>query len=74
MSDANEGIHVCVCVRVQLHQRLLSGDYESAVDTLKMAITLIKQSITANSESSQMLLQSLQDCLQGIERQAGDIK
>ena len=29
-----------------------SGDYESAFDTLKMAITLIKQSVTANSESS----------------------
>jgi cleavage and polyadenylation specificity factor subunit 6/7 len=32
-----------------------SGDYDSAIDTLKMAITLIKQSITAGSESSQVL-------------------
>ena len=32
----------------------LAGDYESAVDTLKMAITLIKQSVTANSESSRV--------------------
>ena len=30
------------------------GDYDSAVDTLKMAITLIKQSVTASSESSQV--------------------
>ena len=27
-----------------------SGDYEGAIDTLRMAITLIKQSVTANSE------------------------
>ena len=29
-----------------------AGDYDSAVDILKMAITLIKQSITASSDSS----------------------
>ena len=31
-----------------------SGDYEGAIDTLRMAITLIKQSVTANSEASQV--------------------
>ena len=31
-----------------------TGDYESAVDTLKMAISLIKQSITASSDASQV--------------------
>ena len=30
------------------------GDYESAIDTLKMVITLIKQSVTAGSEASQV--------------------
>ena len=91
-----------------------SGDYEGAIDTLRMAITLIKQSVTANSEASQVrhcalraqrlvqfhtvplitftrmrnslpmnlyytftyfvvlqiMIQSLQDCLQGMEQQA----
>ena len=33
---------------------LYAGDYESAVDTLKMAVSLIKQSITASSDASQV--------------------
>ena len=91
-----------------------AGDYEGAIDTLRMAITLIKQSVTASSEASQVhvqvhvhdihvqsvqeystcihvyiyilyhipivdafspdlcqiMIQSLQDCLQGMEQQA----
>ncbi|XP_065911551.1 cleavage and polyadenylation specificity factor subunit 6-like [Dysidea avara] len=47
-----------------------SGDYESAIDILKMAVSLIKQSITASSDASQILIQSLQDCLQSIEKQS----
>ena len=35
-----------------------------------MAITLIKQSVTAGTEASQILIQSLQDCLHGIDEQA----
>ena len=31
-----------------------TGDYENAVDTLKMAVSLIKQSITASSDASQV--------------------
>ena len=48
---------------------LVTGDYDSAVDMLRMAITLIKQSVTAGTETSQILIQSLQDCLHGIEEQ-----
>ena len=33
-----------------------SDDHEGAVDTLQMAITLIKQSMTAGMESSQILI------------------
>jgi cleavage and polyadenylation specificity factor subunit 6/7 len=36
-----------------------AGDYESAIDTLRMAITLIKQSVTASSEASQVSLLTL---------------
>ena len=50
------------------------GDYEGAVDTLRMAITLIKQSLTAGTEASQILIQSLQDCLHGIDEQAAMAK
>ena len=32
----------------------LSGDYDSAMDVLRMAITLIKQSVTAGTEASQV--------------------
>ena len=53
---------------------LSKGDYEGAVDTLRMAITLIKQSVTAGAESSQILIQSLQDCLHGIDEQAAMAK
>lgn len=57
----------CVCICCQHKWNILSGflvivtvtcyfigDYESAIETLKMAITLIKQSITAGSESCQV--------------------
>eukprot|EP00117_Sycon_ciliatum_P017364 scpid89112/ scgid16389/ Cleavage and polyadenylation specificity factor subunit 6 len=47
-----------------------AGDFSGAVDTLKTAISLIKQSITATAESSVALIQSLQECLSGIESQA----
>ena len=43
------------------------GDYESAIETLKMAITLIKQSITAGSESCQV-----EECV--IERERDEIQ
>ena len=36
------------------------GDYESAIDILRMAITLIKQSITAGSESNQVIFNKTQ--------------
>ncbi len=35
---------------------IIIGDFEGAIDTLKMAITLIKQSVTAGTESSQVPL------------------
>ncbi|XP_068673641.1 cleavage and polyadenylation specificity factor subunit 6-like isoform X3 [Montipora foliosa] len=46
-----------------------SGDYESGIETLVGAISLIKQSPTAAEERCQVLVQSLQDCLQGLEMQ-----
>ena len=48
---------------------MILGDFDSAVNTLKTAMSLILQSSAANSESSQALIQSLKDCLQGIEEQ-----
>ena len=50
------------------------GDYDGAVDMLRMAITLIKQSVTSGTETSQILIQSLQDCLHGIEEQVAMVK
>lgn len=46
-----------------------SGDYESGIETLVAAISLIKQSPTAAEERCQVLVQSLQDCYQGLEIQ-----
>jgi cleavage and polyadenylation specificity factor subunit 6/7 len=46
-----------------------AGEFESGIETLVTAISLIKQSTTANSEPAQVLVQSLQDCLQGLEGQ-----
>jgi len=46
-----------------------AGDYESGIETLVGAISLIKQSPTAAEERCQVLVQSLQDCLQGLELQ-----
>lgn len=45
------------------------GEFESGIETLVTAISLIKQSTTANTEPAQVLVQSLQDCLQGLEGQ-----
>lgn len=45
------------------------GDYESGIETLVTAISIIKQSSTANAESSLVLVQSLQDCLHTLEAQ-----
>ena len=39
-----------------------------------MAIALIKQSLTAGTEASQILIESLQDCLHGIDEQAAMAK
>ena len=50
------------------------GDYMKVLWTLQMPITLIKQSVTAGTESSQILVQSLQDCLHGIDEQAAMAK
>ncbi|KAK3748506.1 hypothetical protein QZH41_008573, partial [Actinostola sp. cb2023] len=44
-----------------------SGDNESGIETLVTAISLIKQSPSANDETCQMLVQNLQSCLQGLE-------
>lgn len=46
-----------------------SGEFESGIETLVTAISLIKQSTTANTEPAQVLVQSLQDCLHGLEGQ-----
>ena len=47
--------HGCATNRVvYLTMTSSPGDYEGAIDTLRMAITLIKQSVTANSEASQV--------------------
>ncbi|XP_066922853.1 cleavage and polyadenylation specificity factor subunit 6-like [Clytia hemisphaerica] len=46
-----------------------AGEFESGIETLVTAISLIKQSSTANTEPAQVLVQSLQDCLQGLEGQ-----
>lgn len=37
-----------------MHDLYIIGDYESALDILKMAIALIKQSITAGTDSNQV--------------------
>lgn len=46
-----------------------AGQHETAIETLVQAISIIKQSPVAGDETSQILVQSLQDCLQGIEQQ-----
>lgn len=46
-----------------------AGEFESGIETLVTAISLIKQSTTANTEPAQVLVQSLQDCLHGLEGQ-----
>lgn len=45
------------------------GEFESGIETLVTAISLIKQSTTANSDPAKVLIQSLQDCLHGLESQ-----
>ncbi|KXJ17833.1 Cleavage and polyadenylation specificity factor subunit 7 [Exaiptasia diaphana] len=44
-----------------------SGDNESGIETLVTAVSLIKQSPSANDETCQILVQNLQSCLQGLE-------
>lgn len=44
-----------------------AGEYNSALETLATAISLIKQSKVANDERCKILISSLQDTLQGIE-------
>ncbi|XP_047134717.1 cleavage and polyadenylation specificity factor subunit 6 isoform X1 [Hydra vulgaris] len=46
-----------------------AGEFESGIETLVTAISLIKQSTTASTDPAQVLIQSLQDCLQGLEGQ-----
>jgi len=45
------------------------GEFENGIETLVTAISLIKQSTTANTDAAQVLVQSLQDCLHGLESQ-----
>ena len=85
-SAVHAHIHLYTCIYIYVCSELMnvqcsysflvicSGDYEGAVDTLRMAITLIKQSVTAGTESSQILIQSLQDCLHGTDEQAAMAK
>jgi cleavage and polyadenylation specificity factor subunit 6/7 len=47
-----------------------SGDTEGAIDTLRMAINIIKQSSVAKMDSTQVLIKSLQDCMTSIEGQS----
>ena len=57
MTDANSGeidTYDDVSMVTQCYILYYTGDYESAVDTLKMAVSLIKQSITASSDASQV--------------------
>ncbi len=44
-----------------------AGDYASAIQTLVMAMSLIKQSKIANDDRCKILISSLQDTLKGIE-------
>ena len=44
-----------------------AGDYVSAIETLVMAMSLIKQSKIANDDRCKILISSLQDTLKGIE-------
>ncbi|KAG5682474.1 hypothetical protein PVAND_011825 [Polypedilum vanderplanki] len=44
-----------------------AGEYSSAIETLATTISLIKQSKVANDERCKILINSLQDTLQGIE-------
>jgi len=46
-----------------------AGEFESGIETLVTAISLIKQSTTSKTEPAQVLIQSLQDCLHGLESQ-----
>jgi len=46
-----------------------AGEFESGIETLVTAISLIQQSTTANTDPAKVLVQSLQDCLQGLEGQ-----
>jgi cleavage and polyadenylation specificity factor subunit 6/7 len=44
-----------------------AGEYSSAIETLATAISLIKQSKVANDDRCKILINSLQDTLQGVE-------
>ena len=55
---------------ILLWQLLFAGDFEDAIDTLNLAIGLIKQSVTGNTETSLVLIHALSDCLRGVEDQA----
>lgn len=48
----------------------LTGDFEDAIDTLNLAIGLIKQSVTGHTDTSHIIIQTLSDCLRGVEEQA----
>lgn len=44
-----------------------TGDYNSAIDTLATAISLISQSRVAHDDRCKIIISSLKDTLQGIE-------
>ncbi len=47
-----------------------TGEFEDAIDTLNLAIGLIKQSVTGHTETSHIIIQTLSDCLRGVEEQS----
>uniref|UniRef100_A0A8C5WDY5 Cleavage and polyadenylation specific factor 7 n=1 Tax=Leptobrachium leishanense TaxID=445787 RepID=A0A8C5WDY5_9ANUR len=51
-----------------------SGDYSNAIKTLETAIAVIKESRVANDERCRVLLNSLRDCLHGIQDKANSTR
>ena len=46
------------------------GNYDSAIDTLRTAISLIKQSTPENSHGTQLVLDSLYERMRDIEKRS----
>lgn len=60
-------------MRILYSYYVYTGDFEDAIDTLNLAIGLIKQSVTGNTETSQIIIGTLSDCLRGVEEQSAAI-